>query len=207
MSTPKASATLFLALALLLSGCSKDQGVEEPNSTNNNGSASSTAGTRPSSPTDGATSSSGGSAPDSTTGPNTVPESSPAGVNPLPPKSLNQDVKLMAGVSIRVSEVSKLELKGQGVGDGTGPGIAVSVVVSNRSNESFDFSQLSVTAQTANGIPLRPSRSEPASTPSTNVQPGQESTAIWTFHLDGAATTTLIQAAHPASPDVAQFRI
>lgn len=141
------------------------------------------------------------------TPPNTSETSVLAATKPLAPVKVGATSPLLPGIVLQVTKVEHLKLTGHGPGDATGPGIAVYVKLKNNSNHGIDFSTLSVVAEKANGDPLLPSRSEPASVPAGEVAPGDESVAVWTFHTAGSLTGSLIQASHPQSPSIVQFKL
>lgn len=204
-SAPRAAVLVASAL-VLLTGCAGGEddapGGGPGTSTSSAPAATTTATASPTgspttSPT-GSPTSSGAPAPDAPStsgspsgappaaGPSTdggpPPSTAPVvGATTLPPVAAGDAAAFGDGLVATVTDTQAVQLGASGPGEVAGPGIAVTLVLRNDTSAPVDLGGLAVTASTADGVPVDPSDSPPASPAQGVLEPGGSATGTWAF--------------------------
>jgi hypothetical protein len=114
------------------------------------------------------------------------------GYNRLPPVPIGTPADFGGNVLVRVTQVTPVQLEGQGPGTTAGPGVDVTVEVRNLSGSPFDLLGVAVTATYDDGTPAVPVPMASGPPLRGSVAPGSTATGQYAFRLPADMVPTLV---------------
>lgn len=190
--------TVPIAGMLLLGGCSvADSSAQAPVSAQPTQGPRSSLSPTPSGPSAPANTPSGPAAP--------VPV---APVSTLPPVPRGAAAAFGTGVSAQVTAVEPITAVATAPGDIAGPALAISLTLTNGSNDAVDTEYITVTANDATGAPASPVTGDQAHPFSGRIPPGASQNATYAFRIPAdTATGALIVVSYRAGVPVATLTL